>query len=395
MRIKKYEVYDMAEAMKLIKRDLGSDAVILSTKKLQKNASFGLFSKPMIEVTAAVDVDERLDSGKASGQAQALKGLKRKESSSGGHEVDKLAELINTMGLNRFEGLMNDVTDIKKQLIEMKSIFKDNIALDLPVQLKGFYNAMIKNGTDEIICYKFLKRLENRAMSGLSESQIKNLIVQLLGNLIPIEKDYFSMLKQKVVALVGPTGVGKTTTIAKMAANLSLKLGKKVCLITIDNFRIGAVEQLKTYAEIVDIPIFVASTPQELQEIISKCSDYEYVFVDSMGRSQYDSQQIREILQFLEVDRRITVALVMSMSSNHNEMPETFENYSKLMPEYLIFTKLDETRYFGPLINLPIRKKTPLLLLSNGQNVPDDMEIPDGRKIASKVITEIPRIWSE
>jgi flagellar biosynthesis protein FlhF len=311
------------------------------------------------------------------------------------NEIDKLSDLINTLGLNRFEGLMSDVADIKKQMMELKSALNENIVVDLPESLKENYSLMIKNGVDEIIAYKFLKRIEKRATAGLTRSQIRNLIVQLLGDLIPIEKDYFSSLSRKIVAFVGPTGVGKTTTVAKIAANLSLKLKKRVCLITIDNFRIGAVEQLKSYAEIVDIPLRVASSPAELEKILASSGNYDYVFIDSMGRSQYDTEQIADLRNFVNSSGNMTVALVMSMSSNHLELMETYESYSALSPEYLVFTKLDETKYFGPLVNLPIRKKTPVLLLSTGQNVPDDMEVPDGRKIAIQIIKDIPGFWSE
>jgi flagellar biosynthesis protein FlhF len=448
MKIKKYEAYDMAEAMKMIKQDLGPEAVILSTKKVVKNNSFGLFSKPFLEVTAAVDMDERIlmektakakaARPKAKNDANVYNGygriavpktiedyepeafIRREPSrpkfdenlfkpahvapepkvqqpsyNSSAQSIDKLSELINTLGLSRFESLINDVADIKKQLIEMKSSYTENIVVDLPDALKEFYSLMIKNGVDEIIAYKFLKRIEKRASAGLTKSQVRNLIVQLLGDLIPIERDCFSSLKKKVVAFVGPTGVGKTTTVAKIAANLSLKLKKKVALITIDNFRIGAVEQLKTYAEIVDIPLQVAASPQELKALLARTDGYDYVLVDSMGRSQFDTEQITDLREFLNVEDKMSIALVMSMSSNHAEMSETFENYGKLKPEFVVFTKLDETKFFGPMINLPIRRKTPILLFSTGQNVPDDMEIPDGRKIANQVLRDIPGFWSE
>jgi len=396
MRIKKYEVFDMKEAMKLIKEELGPDAMILSSRKVVKNNSLGLFSRPIIEVTAAVEDDDRVKKGKKTVgvNVDPSKDPGVKGHSQGG-ELDKIAELINTLGLNKFHSLMTDIADIKRQMMEMQAGLKDNIMVDLTGHVREFYNLMVKNGVDEIIAYKFLKKIEKRASHNLTPNQIKNLVTSLMSELIPIEKDYFSSIHDKVLALVGPTGVGKTTTIAKIAANLSLKLKKNVALITVDNFRIGAVEQLRTYAEIVDIPLRVASTPTELEKIIYECRDYDYIFVDSMGRSQFDDSQINDLLKFMEVSPLIKVALVMSMSSNHQEMVETYDRYSKLMPEYLIFTKLDETRYFGPLVNLPIKKKTPLMLLAGGQNVPDDMEIPDGKKIAGKILNEIPALWSE
>jgi flagellar biosynthesis protein FlhF len=404
MRIKKYEVFDMKEAMKLIKEELGPEAMILSTRKVVKNNSFGLFSRPIIEVTVGIEDDERVINQKrtpaatAAAPSQYANNYKQpqfKPAVPEKSETDKITEVINTLGLNKFEGLVNDIAEIKRQMMEIKSGMKDNFVVDLNQPVLEFYNILIKNGVDDDIAYKFLKKIEKRAAAGLTRNQVKNLSIQLLGDLVPMEKDYFSMIKQKVLALVGPTGVGKTTTIAKIAANLSLQLKKSVALITIDNFRIGAVEQLKNYAEIVSIPLKVASSPQELEKIIYELKDYEYVFIDSMGRSQFDNEQIGDLRKFLEVSPLIKVALVLSMSANHAELSDTYDRYAKLMPEYMIFTKLDETKYFGPLVNLPIKKKTPVMLLSKGQNVPDDMELPDGRKIASQVLGEIPSLWSD
>lgn len=405
MRIKKYEVFDMKEAMKLIKEELGPEAMILSTRKVVKNNSFGLFSRPIIEVTVGIEDDERVVNAKKNGTkpaapaanpyANTYKPQQFKQSVPEKSESDKITEVINALGLNKFEGLVNDIAEIKRQMMEIKSGMKDSFVVDLSQPVLEFYNILLKNGVDDDIAYKFLKKIEKRAAAGLTRNQVKNLSVQLLGDLIPMEKDYFSMIKQKVLALVGPTGVGKTTTIAKIAANLSLQLKKSVALITIDNFRIGAVEQLKNYAEIVSIPLRVASSPAELEKTIYELRDYEYVFIDSMGRSQFDNEQIGDLRKFLEVSPLIKVALVLSMSCNHAELTDTFDRYSKLMPEYVIFTKLDETKYFGPLINLPIKKKTPVMLLSKGQNVPDDMELPDGRKIATQVLREIPSLWSD
>ena len=114
-----------------------------------------------------------------------------------------------------------------------------------------------------------------------------------------------------------------------------------------------------------------------------------------MGRGQFDTNQIAGIRDFFKVDSRITTALVLSMASNHIELYDTFDRYEVLKPDYLIFTKLDETKYFGPLINIPIKKKLPLLLVTTGQNVPDDMEVPDGKKIARRMLQEIPTLWSD
>ncbi|MBZ4672644.1 flagellar biosynthesis protein FlhF [Deferribacteraceae bacterium V6Fe1] len=389
MKIKKYEVYDMKEAMALIKKELGPDAVILSTRKIVKNGSFGLFSRPMIEVTAAVDYTAKREVKKPKENYNPAPEKNTDDSA----DISKITDIINSLGLNKFEMLLNDMNEIKKQISEMKTAISENIALDLPKSLQEVYNIMIKNEVDDVLSYKFLKKIENRIPENSTPLQIKNIAAQLFGDLIPTEKSYFSTLKKKVLALVGPTGVGKTTTVAKIAANLALKLQKSVALISIDTFRIGAVEQLKSYAEIIDVPLRVASSPTELNEIILDFEDYEYILLDTMGRSQYDTAQIDDLKSFLTTNPLINVALVLSMSSNHSELGDTFNRYSKLSPDYLIFTKLDETRYFGTLASLPILKKVPILLMTNGQNVPEDMEIPDGKKIAKFIFNEIPNLW--
>lgn len=527
MKIKKYEVSDMKEALRMIKEDLGPDAVILSTRKVMKSNNFGLFARPVLEVTAAVEYDG-MPLNKQKTQAQSGYGyenypsaytktvkkqpavkhpvytekhvvqqpvkkqtapqntsygpyahqkyqntydmhddylaeamaeagitddepfyappvrkrqiieddeipaaymprqeieeypepVQKKQVKHHKYEEDeekaakkqqeqaktqaelnaeRMAAVIKAVGLDKFTDLLEDIGDIKKQLANMQSNISDNIVIDLPAKLKDYHALFLKNGVDDIISYRLLKDIEVKIEGKeATAAQIKSIAIDKLAELIPVEKSYYDVMTNKIVALAGPTGVGKTTTIAKIAATMTLKYGKKVCLITVDNFRIGAVEQLKTYAEIVNLPLYVATSPEELLRVVTKVKDkYDCVLIDSMGRGQFDTSQIAGIREFFKVDSRITTALVLSMASNHIELYDTFERYEVLEPDYLIFTKLDETKYFGPLINIPVKKKLPLLLVTTGQNVPDDMEIPDGRKIAKRMLQEIPTLWSD
>ena len=520
MKIKKYEVSDMKEALRMIKEDLGSDAVILSTRKVMKGNNFGLFARPILEVTAAIEYNKNGNNGQSSPKqpvkqniqndygyeeypsaytavnkqkntiqkqrpqapvkntynpygkmnnysqyedsmltdAMAEAGIlddddflapprrtvKRNEfdvepaftpdeenfnptkdirlenihdvryeskynqesivkkenvpqKSSAEIEAEKMVAILKAAGLDKFSNLLEDIGDIKKQLANMQSNINDNIAIDLPQKLKEYHAQFLKNGVDDIISYRLLKSIEKVIEDkDLTPTQIKSVAIDRLAELLPLEKDFASIITDKIIALTGPTGVGKTTTIAKIAATMALKYGKKVCLITIDNFRIGAVEQLKTYAEIVNLPLYVATSPDELKRVIAKVkTTYDSILIDSMGRGQFDTTQIQGIRSFIDCDPRIMSVLVISMASNHTELYDTYDKYEVLKPDYLIFTKLDETKYFGPLINLPIKKKVPLLLVTTGQNVPDDMEIPDGKKIARRMLQEIPTQWSD
>lgn len=525
MKIKKYEVSNMKEALRMIKEDLGSDAVILSTRKVMKSNNFGLFSRPILEVTAAVEYNGNGPKGqevakqtaskksvqneyagyddylsayttvskpkntiqKPKQQQSAVKktynpygklnnptynnyedsfltdamaeaGILDEEDflappkrpvkrdkydiepaftpndenynprndirlenihdvryeskynqeivqqsniplqkSAAEIEAEKMVAILKAAGLDKFSDLLEDINDIKKQLANMQSNINDNIAIDLPQKLKEYHAQFLKNGVDDIISYRLLKSIEKVIEDkDLTPTQVKSVAIDRLAELIPLEKDFSKIITDKIIALTGPTGVGKTTTIAKIAATMALKYGKKVCLITIDNFRIGAVEQLKTYAEIVNLPLYVATSPEELKRVIAKVkTTYDSILIDSMGRGQFDTNQILGIKNFVDCDPRIMSVLVMSMASNHAELYDTYDKYEVLKPDYLIFTKLDETKYFGPLINLPIKKKVPLLLVTTGQNVPDDMETPDGKKIARRMLQEIPTQWSD
>lgn len=388
----------MKEAISLIKNDLGPEAVILNTRKIIKNNIFGLFSRPLLEVTAAIDygINSPKKVAKKPSQPQQKEIYdKTKNIYTEQIDVDKLTDILKSMGLTKFEGIIDDVKEIKAQLEEMKTFMSEKLVVDLNPPISEFYHLLIRNGIDEVIAYKILKKLERRIKDSSSRLQIKEIIIQLLAEITPVVSNSFEAFRGGALLISGPTGVGKTTTIAKLAAVLSVKKQKKVGVVSIDTFRIGAIEQLKTYADIIDVPFYVVTTPEQLKELLKKCVDYDYLLIDSIGRSQYEKSQIREIKKFIDIANNIKLAIVLSMSGNHGELYDTFDKYQNLSPDYIIFTKLDETKYFGPLINLPIVKKVPLLFLTDGQNVPEDIEEPDGKKIARYSLNDIPKMWDK
>jgi flagellar biosynthesis protein FlhF len=192
----------------------------------------------------------------------------------------------------------------------------------------------------------------------------------------------------RILAMVGPTGVGKTTTIAKLAAS-AYKRGYKVALITIDTFRIGAVAQLQTYCGIMGLPLEVASTPGRLAEILAAHSDKQFIFIDTAGRTPRDRDKLLEMKSFLDVNPAIEVHLCLPATARDNELSRTVTRFSVLPVSRLLFTKLDESESFGCIVNMHLRDKLPLSYFTTGQKVPEDIETATSGKVADLIVREI------
>ena len=191
----------------------------------------------------------------------------------------------------------------------------------------------------------------------------------------------------KVVALVGPTGVGKTTTLAKLAAQFKIYENKKVALITLDTYRMGAVEQLKSYAQIMTLPLTVALTPQELKEALYKYRDKDLILIDTSGRSQFDKTHLFELKGFLQIIKsEIEVHLLLSLNNKLVDMLEMIKRFQILSPSSLLITKLDETMYYGDILNIAAEANEPFSYITTGQNVPEDIEVADVCKLSQLIL---------
>ncbi|MDB4680219.1 50S ribosome-binding GTPase, partial [Planctomycetaceae bacterium] len=192
--------------------------------------------------------------------------------------------------------------------------------------------------------------------------------------------------QQKVVALVGPTGVGKTTTIAKLAANFRLRDGIKMGLVTVDTYRIAAVEQLRTYAEIIDLPMKVVTNSQEMQQAMEELSDMDLVLIDTAGRSPKDELKIKELKQLLAAANVDEVHLVMSLTASVKSLLSTARNFATADVTSLILTKLDEADSLGAVLSLNRELDLPVSYLTTGQNVPDDIEPALYDRLARRIL---------
>ncbi len=194
--------------------------------------------------------------------------------------------------------------------------------------------------------------------------------------------------QQKIVVLIGPTGVGKTTTVAKLAANFALVDQRSVAMITVDTYRIAAVEQLRTYAEIIGVPLEVAYSPKELRQGVSKFKGKDLILIDTAGRSQNNHLQMAELKSYLEgIDAEIH--LVVSATTKLRDIDEIVRIFSQLRLDRIIVTKLDETSTHGAILQTCVRAKAPLAFVTTGQGVPEDIEVASGKRLAQLILGDL------
>ena len=246
---------------------------------------------------------------------------------------------------------------------------------------------MIQADIQEEIARALVERLrENSGAIDDAETAKKQLIEMLADELAVTGPIDTTTRSGRIVALVGPTGVGKTTTIAKLAANFRLRENRRVGLITVDTYRIAAVEQLRTYADIIDLPMEVVSTPREMREAIDRLRDLDLVLMDTAGRSPRDEVRIRELKALLAEAKPDEVHLVLSAVGSATSMAATAERFATVGTSALVVTKLDEAMGLGSLLPVTRNCHLPISYLTNGQNVPDDIRVAQQRELAQMIL---------
>lgn len=282
-----------------------------------------------------------------------------------------------------------EILDLQNQLEEMKSMLVEmSRNKDESGGIPNLQRAMEAQGISQHVLEDMISKLNGteilapqnsiKALKAL-EKYVRKAI--RIANGITLYSD-----KPKIVALIGPTGVGKTTTLAKIAAKFVLEEGAKVALITADTYRISAVEQLKTYSDILGLPLEIVYNPQALQEAIEKHRDKQLILLDTAGRSQYNAYQMKELSELLNIDADIEKHLVMSATTKTSDGLELLDNFSLCKPDRVIFTKVDETKTHGIILNILHRRKAALSYLTNGQSVPDDIEPASIEKLAELLL---------
>ncbi len=386
MRVKRFVATNMQEAMAKVKNEMGNDAVILHTRHFKEGGFLGLFAKSYVEVTAA------LEQPKPNIQPvfQVAKPLVTWEENRGDSETNLSMPPVKTSSLFTYE--LKEMKNLMQEMVEQ--IEQVAQIPQFPRLGQNLYQRLIKQEVEEKIAKKIVKTTLQQVnlQPELTPEQLEQIfltnILRSLKKSKPIVLGKNRQDKPLLCALVGPTGVGKTTTIAKLAAMYAIMERKKVALVTVDTYRIAAVEQLKTVGEIMGIPVRVVFTPQNLRECIGELKDKDIIFLDTAGRSHKNIMQITELKSYLEIANPDHTFLVLSSTAKYQDMLEIINTYLDLNINRLIFTKLDETSSFGPIYNIACRNKLPLSYFTNGQNIPDDIEIADPIKLAQLLVKE-------
>ncbi len=403
MEIKTYRAPTMHEALLLVRRELGPDAAVLHTREVARRRLFGLLpGAAQIEVTASaeVNVPSRLPVAPSPEPppAPAMEPAALPERAMAGAAPP--AEPRAGCAGAAFEpspGLPDEVqgqlSDLQGMVRELCRRSQSGPARDLPESLFHLFTDLIEADVNEDVARELIERVRREAPGEelTDPVMVKARVSRLIESEIPIGGPIaVEPGRRRLVALVGPTGVGKTTTIAKLAANYRLKEKRKVGLITVDTYRIAAVEQLRTYAEIIDLPMEVVATPREMREAVRRLDGLDLVLMDTAGRSPRDEIKIQELKSLLNEAGADEVHLVLSSVGGSRTLEQTARRFAPVGTTGLILTKLDESTGLGHLLPLLRTSRLPLSYLTNGQNVPDDIETAEARRMAQLLLAVEP-----
>ena len=422
MRIKKFVGPDIKNVTDQMKKELGAEAIVLNTRRIHKGGVLGALGKEMVEITAAIDeqVDVRqstyspvprgrgesrhpdsfesllkntgiqVPSASPRGRgAETLEGLRKVAD----HFEKRNAETSNASPteLGEIAGiyqLKSEVEDIKDSLSDIAQELKYRHTPALPENLKEAYTVLVDHDVEEKLAAELTQTIFKSvpALQLERRDAVDRFVVETIARSVRVGTVAKSKSrKPRVIALVGPTGVGKTTTIAKLAAIQKLVKRADVGIISADTFRIGAIEQLRTFAIIADIPMEVAYRPADIGPALKKFSGKDIVFIDTVGRNQRSKKDLAELKKFVEAAKPDEIHLVLSASTGGKTLADVVEKFKILRPNHLIFSKVDEAVTFGPLFNIAQKQNLNISYLTTGQGVPDDILPADGIKFASLV----------
>lgn len=414
MTINKFQGRTEEEAIEKAKQEFGENAVIMNVKEVKPKGLFRAFKNSTYEVTAAMEEKEQFVNPK-----RALQNTKKLHDSINLSADEKIEipkpdakpdfrEMIQKSAANQ-QMPVQEEKKIEQRLDDLSNRLEESLARTPMEEKKSeetsakekpaseefhfvriLYSTLLKNEVHEKYVNQILDEIEKLIRPGNSVDMILSNVYQKLilrfGQPKTID---LSGNKPKVLFFVGPTGVGKTTTIAKIASKYKVEYDKKVAFITADTYRIAATEQLQVYANILDAPMSIVYTQDEMNDAIAKFAEYDLVFVDTAGFSHKNEKQrndMKALLGGVNEEYNKEVYLVLSATTKYADLLDIVDSYREIADYKLIFTKLDETTTYGNLLNIKLYSGADLSYTTNGQNVPDDIEVFDTQKIVKKLL---------
>ena len=427
MTINKIQGRTKEEAIEKAKAEFGENAVIMNVKEVKPKGLFGIFASSTYEVTAAIEEKESFPSNlsaltthtksrenislaadeeiaipqpmrtPAREESQKMEPVKPRsfpvisETSITDDEVDEKERAYTSE--KQFKERLDNLSELLEQKLAKSPSddgFKSSSNSEEMNIVRMIYTTLLRNDVHEKYANQILEEVEKFIRPGNNVDMILPNIYQKLvlkfGQPKTIE---LSGKKPNIVFFIGPTGVGKTTTIAKIASKYKVEYNRKVAFITADTYRIAATEQLRVYADILDAPMSIVYSVDEINEAIEKYMDYDLIFVDTAGFSHKNEQQrndMKKLLEGVNEEYRKEVYLVLSATTKYHDLMDIVDVYREISNYKLIFTKLDETSSYGNLLNIKLYADADLSYVTNGQNVPDDIEVFDTQKIVKQLL---------
>lgn len=419
MVIKKYIAETEDEAIALAKAELGSDAVIMNVKKTVPKGVYKLFKKSSVEITAAID-DAPVEEEPVPDFSKLQEAIRNQEEYAAPDSKAAKQEAMREQLLQSDQiiyeepeeepavDLASEQKAIEEKLSSLQNLLEKQVlhAREMEVQepqreetdevqdkIEAYFQLIREKMLDNEVQEEYVEQIINAIETGKRKDwTLDNILAAVYQKIIlKIGQPHLIDIrtqKTKYIFFVGPTGVGKTTTIAKIASTLKLTKKTKVALITSDTYRIAAVEQLKTYANILGIPLEVVYSADEMDNTIDKLKDYDLVLVDTAGRSHQNAEQIQDIQKLIDKvpEQDKEVYLVLSATTKYKDLVKISQTYSKITEYFLVFTKLDETDTVGNIFNIRMLTGAALSYATWGQNVPDDIGKIDAQKMTKQLL---------
>lgn len=378
MIIKKFQGKTENDAIEAAKKEMGGNIVTMNVRNVKRKGILRFFLRDLVEVTVALeDEKEKYVSVKKEEKKEAVPPVPARRFISEDRKEDRRDSAVLEEKLDNLHSLLEQ--QLQKPEEEKAEEEEEKPPSEFEKLMKLLYNTMLDNEVDEKYANQIIDEMEKSAKPNMPfDYALTNVYQKMVLKFGKPEGISLAENGTKVIFFIGPTGVGKTTTIAKLASYYIVDEKKKVALITADTYRIAAAEQLRTYAGILEVPFRVVYSPEEIQQALAIFSGYDYIFVDTSGHSYQNEEQkqsMSRIIHSVDDEAEKEVYLVLSATTKYRDLLRIVDAYLEMTDFKLIFTKLDETSALGNLLNLKLYTGKALSYITCGQNVPDDFRV--------------------